>query len=84
MLLYIRKHIRWHIIMLLVLLERGNRKDYKYVCIVRFRSQIPEIFIKNKSVFGDFRGCRKFVKSIRMLLFFQYFNIIGTVITRTS
>ena len=34
------------IIMLLVLLEQGYRKDYKCVCIVRFGGQIPEIFVK--------------------------------------
>ncbi len=38
------------IIMLLVPLERENRKDYKFVYIVRFGSQIPEIFVKIRDI----------------------------------
>ena len=38
------------IIILLVLLDWGYRKDYKYVCIVRFGGQIPEIFVKIRQI----------------------------------
>ena len=44
----------------------------------------PEIFIKNMSVFRDFRNCRKFVNKPQNDHFLQYFNATGTVITRTS
>ena len=44
----------------------------------------PEIFIKNMSVFRDFRNCRKFVNKPKNDHFLQYFNATGTVITRTS
>ncbi len=52
------------IIMLLVLLEEGYRKDDKYVCIVRFGSQITRHMHKEYVRFGDFRGCLKFVNKL--------------------